>query len=244
MRSCNGNSKCVNLKKHTGEKMTLKTYCISTVGKQAGIAVSNNQKDMKCMLVLSWYKYSLLQGSQASQHQLKILATCHGLKYFCEKERRSLFATAFAGRAKTQSLRGTEEHPGSPAALKDFIPSRCPCLPSVLLLGCSQSGIHFSWQKWQSASPWELCCILRMLGEGRCWRVCIRNTKLIPRAAHYTALSSCRATDTQRQPWNHLLWDPRLCSPGTTGRLSGVPKMQQQRAFGRQSCQAYSPGLK
>lgn len=113
---------------------------LSTMGKQTGIAVSNNQKDMKCMLVLGWYKYSLLQGSQASQHQLRILATCHGLKYFCEKERGWLFATAFAGRARTQSPGGTEVHSGSPAALKDFIPSQCPCCRQCNCLAAPSLG--------------------------------------------------------------------------------------------------------
>lgn len=139
----------------------------------------------------------MLQGSQASQHQLRILATCHGLKYFCEKERGWLFATAFAGRARTQSPGGTEVHSGSPAALKDFIPSQCPCCRQCNCLAAPSLGFISDGKKWQSASPWELCCIGRMLGEGRCWRVHIRGTKLLPRAAHHTALSSCRATDTQ-----------------------------------------------
>lgn len=136
----------------------------------------------------------------------------------------------------TQSLGGTEEHPGSPAALKDFIPSRCPCLPSVLLLGCSQSGIHFNWQKWQSASPWELCCIHRMLGEGECWRVCIKSTKLIPRAA---ALYSCRAADTQRQPWNH----PSVRSPPLLSSDGGQALGLSENAAAKSLREAKLPGL-
>lgn len=41
--------------KNNGENMLLGLVfsLLSTTGKQTGIAVSNNQKDMKCMLVLS-----------------------------------------------------------------------------------------------------------------------------------------------------------------------------------------------
>lgn len=185
------------------------------------------------MLVLSQYKYSLLQGSQASQHQLRILATCHGLKYFCEKERGWLFATAFAGRAKTQSLGGTEVHPGSPAALKDFIPSQCPCCRQCSCLATPSLGFISGGKNGRVLLPgsfaaytgcWKregaggfaseaLSCSQGLLTAGR-----------YPAAGLLTHSASLGIT---------LLSDPRLRSLMTTGRLPGRKSSSQEPSGGK-----------
>lgn len=100
------------------------------------IAVRNKQEAVKCMPVLSQYKYSLLQGSQASRHQLGTSPMCHGLKYLflCEKERRWLLATVFVGRARAGSLLSAGVHSGSSAAVPKPQPDS-PATPTLSIAG-------------------------------------------------------------------------------------------------------------
>lgn len=71
----------------------------------------------------------------------------------------------------------------------------CSAAPSRGFISDGRNGAEFL--------PGELCtgvcCMSRMLREGRCWGVCIRSTKLVLRLHNHMALSSCRVPDTWRQ---------------------------------------------
>lgn len=136
-------------------------------------------------------------------------------------------------------------HPGSPAALEDFNPSQCPCCCQCSCLAAPSLGFISDGKDGRVLLPGSFAAYAgcwEREGAGGSVSEALNCSQGL-HTTRYPALSSSRAADTQRQPWSHppVRSLPLLSNEG--GQALGE-KMQQQRALRRQSCQAYSPGLK
>lgn len=96
--------------------------------------------------------------------------------------------------AVASALPGEPRHPPVPlmgvlscANSPTFIPRQRPCCCRRSRLAAPSLGFISEGRNGAVFLPGELgtgvCCISRMLREGRCWRACIGSTKLVLRAA-------------------------------------------------------------